>query len=82
MVAASRGDSDLDANHEEPKTRCLMAGDDKVSISEDKAFMKNMIFELKRIIDDQAETIKDNDSVIELQLETMKESVGCMNDMR
>ena len=59
-----------------------MDDDDKVSISEDKAFLKNMIFELKRIVDDQAETIIDNDSVIKLQLETMKEDEGRMNDMR
>ena len=82
MVAASWGDSNSNADHEELKTRCLMADNDKVSIYEDKVFLKNMIFELKRIVDNQAETIKYNDSVIELQLETMKEGVGCMNDMR
>ena len=41
-----------------------------------------MIFELKMIVDNQAETIKDNDNIIELQLETIKEGVGRMNDMR
>ena len=59
-----------------------MADDDQVSIFEDKIFLKNMICELKRIDDAQAETIKDNDNLIEIQLETMKEGVGHMDDMR
>ena len=82
MIAFLWGDSDSDTNHEELKTRCLMADDDKVSIFEDKTFLKNMIFEIKRIVDNQAETIEDNDSVIELQLESMKESVEHMNNKR
>ena len=82
MVAASWGDSDSDADHEEIKTRCLMADDDEVNISHDKAFLKSIIFDLKKIVDNQVETIKDNDSIIEIQRETMKKVIECMNDYR
>ena len=40
MIAISWGDSDLDAEQEEQKTRCLVADDDKISISKDKAYLK------------------------------------------
>ena len=82
MVVASWGNSNSDAEQKEQKTRCLVTDDDKVSISDDKAYLKNMVFELKRIIDVQAETIKDNDKIVELQLESMKEDLGRMNEMR
>ena len=59
-----------------------MDDDDQVSNFDDKTYLRPMVFELKRIIDVQAETIKDNDNVIEIQLETMKEGLGRMNDMR
>ena len=72
MIAASWGDSDSDVDHEKQKTRCLMADDDQVSNHDDKTYLRTMVFELKRIIDAQAKTIKDNDNLIEIQLKTMK----------
>ena len=82
MVAASWGDSDSDAEQEKQKTRCLMADDDKVSISDDKAYLKNMVFELMRIIDVQTKTIKNNDKIAELQLESIEEGLDRMSKMR
>ena len=46
--------------------RCLMDDDDQVSNPDNKTYLRTMVFELKRTIDAQAETIKDNDSVIEI----------------
>ena len=41
-----------------------------------------MIFELRKIIDVQEESIKDNDKIIEFQLESLTKGLGRMNDMR
>ena len=59
MVAASWGDSDSDADYEEQKTGCLLADKEKVCDSE--TLLRTTVFELKRIADFQAKTIKEKE---------------------
>ena len=41
-----------------------------------------MVFELKRIIDDQPKTIKYKDKIVELQLESIKEGLDHISKMK
>ena len=59
-----------------------MVNNDKVSASNDKAFLKNMGFDVKKIIDVQAETIKYNENIVELQLESIEERLDHISIMK
>ena len=40
---------------------CLLANDEKVCLSENKIFLKQIVLNLKKIVDIQVEQIKDNE---------------------
>ena len=80
LVADSWGDMDSDADYEEQKTRFLLANKEKICDSE--TLLKNNVFELKRIIDFQAETIKNKEDLVEFQHKTMQDGYARMNEMR
>ena len=80
MVAASQGDSDFYADYEEQKTRCLLVDKEKVCDSE--TLLRTTVFELKRIVDFQTETIKEKENLVELQHNTMKDGYAHMIEMR
>ena len=65
MVVASQRDSDSDADYEEQKTRCLLT--DKENVCDSETLPRTTIFELKQIVDFQAETIKEKEEIVKLQ---------------
>ena len=82
MVVASWGDSDSDVEHEERRIRCLVADDEKVSLFKNKIFLKKIVFELKKIVDTQAEQIRDREMLIEFQNESLQKGMCHMKEMR
>ena len=69
MIVASWGDSNSDVDYEEQKIRSLLA--EKEKVCDTQTLLRTTVFDLKKIVDFQTETIKEKEDIVELQYNIM-----------